>query len=358
MREERQENGNARADAAPRDPPARPFVVSTEGLAPDVRFDAWQAFFGEVNDIVVDRATRHAFEARNENWWLGGMLLTRNATPRMGLARSASAARRDGLDHRVLRVARSGSARTRVGERAFAAGPGDLVVESLATGFEDAWDPSEWVSLNVSSDDEPELWRGLAAIEPGPVRTPAGRLLADYLLSLAIRMDEARAADLATLADATRSMVAACLLKDRAPAEEVRTGIAAVQRRRAEAAIREHVASARLGPSRVADLAGLSRSALYRLFEDEGGVATYIRRVRLDGVLADLSDPRKQGLQIAEIAARWGFHNVSAFNRTFRSAFGCAPGEVRAGAPRPRRGAERAARRIPLASGSFADLLR
>ncbi len=341
-------------------PPAspQPFVVSTDGLEPAARFDAWHAFFGDVNDIKVPRAERHAFEAASENRFLGGMVLTRNRTPRMGLARSPAASRRDGLDHRILRVCRTGRARTRAGGRSWIAGPGDLVVEPLEAGYEDVWERSAWISLNVSSADEPLLWRGLAALEPGPVAGAPAALLADYLLSLADRLPEAGPAELPALEEATRGMIAACLLQGRADPDTARPGLQVIQRRRAEKVVREHVASARLDPNRIADLAGLSRSALYRLFEPDGGVAAHVRRVRLEGVLSDLSDPSLAGMPISAVAERWGFFSVAAFNRTFRRAFGRTPGEVRAGAlPAGTRRARRASGRDGRAT-TFGDLLR
>jgi len=71
-----------------------------------------------------------------------------------------------------------------------------------------------------------------------------------------------------------------------------------------------------------------SRSTLYRLFEQDGGVAKCIRDARLRACLHDLAVPSPSRKQIARTATRWGFENPSHFNRLFKQAFGVAPSTV------------------------------
>jgi AraC-like DNA-binding protein len=96
--------------------------------------------------------------------------------------------------------------------------------------------------------------------------------------------------------------------------------------------IRENIGSARLDARRICALTGLSRSALYRLFEGESGVAAHVRAIRLGLVMDDLLDPALRDEPISAIAERRGFHCAASFNRTFRRAFGRTPSEARAAA--------------------------
>jgi AraC-like DNA-binding protein len=50
---------------------------------------------------------------------------------------------------------------------------------------------------------------------------------------------------------------------------------------------------------------------------------------RLDTCRAALRDDRQRALNISEIAYRWGFSDLSHFNKTFRQRFDCTPGEWR-----------------------------
>lgn len=68
-----------------------------------------------------------------------------------------------------------------------------------------------------------------------------------------------------------------------------------------------------------------SRSALYRLFEKHGGVATYIREQRLVRCFDEFSRPHDPPTRVWTVATRWGFENPSHFHRLFVGMFGLSP---------------------------------
>jgi AraC-like DNA-binding protein len=93
--------------------------------------------------------------------------------------------------------------------------------------------------------------------------------------------------------------------------------------------ILDNLGAATLTPGRLAGMAGMSRSQLYRLFEPMGGVARFIQRERLRRVQRRLADPRERR-SIATLAEDVGFFDPSSFSRAFRREFGCTPREGRA----------------------------
>ncbi|HEX4861968.1 MAG TPA: helix-turn-helix domain-containing protein, partial [Rhizomicrobium sp.] len=95
--------------------------------------------------------------------------------------------------------------------------------------------------------------------------------------------------------------------------------------------VKDRLAAPALGPEEIADAMGLSRSALYRLFKESGGVALYIREQRLRRCFAELVGERSRDRQVAEIAWRWGFPDAAHFSRLFKERFGCTPSEARDG---------------------------
>jgi AraC-like DNA-binding protein len=85
-----------------------------------------------------------------------------------------------------------------------------------------------------------------------------------------------------------------------------------------------------LSPDMVARRHFISRSYLDKLFENhEGGVASHIRKQRLERCRQQLEDPRADGQSIFDIASRWGFVSPAHFSRVFRAAYGMSPREAR-----------------------------
>lgn len=338
--------------------PVEPMMVSTAGLPPAQRFDAWCSHFGRLNDVMLPTADRLGFQASSLAWRLGGLVLTSNQVPAMRLRRTGLHAARDGLDHWTLRVARRGSVRSRIGDATFRTAAGDLVFFSLADPFEGEWTAAEWVSLSIPRDLMPVLGTRLAALRPGPQAGLGARLLAEFLLALPRHLSAATAGDLPVLAETVRAMVSASLL---AGAPEAAAGSASLPsmlaRERVRRTIRQNIGSPRLTPEFLCRAAGVSRSSLYRMFEPEGGVARHVQQVRLTLMLAALSDVSRAGCSIAALAEAHGFHDASAFSRAFRRAFGQTPREARAAAMRgaaPPAGAMEAA----FSGRDFAALLR
>jgi AraC-like DNA-binding protein len=182
-------------------------------------------------------------------------------------------------------------------------------------------------------------------------------LLGDYMIALERRLPAVKEADFPGLANAVGAMVAAAV----APSAE-RVAVAGRQidlgrKERVRQAVRRHLRTPTLTPKTLGRLVGMSRSNLYRLFEDTGGVARHIQRERLLEAHAVLTDSATT-MSISAVAEDLCFADASSFSRTFRREFGYTPGEVRSATraglalhPTPRAG-------VPSAGVNFGDLLR
>jgi len=107
------------------------------------------------------------------------------------------------------------------------------------------------------------------------------------------------------------------------------------RKERVRQAVKEHLRSPRLNPQTLARLVGVSRSNLYRLFEEEGGVASYIQRDRLREAHRILSAPGEPQ-PIAAIAESLCFVDASNFSRAFKREFGYTAKEARYAPPKAR----------------------
>jgi AraC-like DNA-binding protein len=310
----------------------RSLFFSTETLPPASRLEAWNAAFGTLNAISVlsDGVTQPG--VRCENWLLGGgLVLSETSVTKARFTRDAQRSRRDQLDHWVLRVLRRGRGVLRHPGFEVVTGPGDLVLFSMHETWVVDWDDVAWVSLCIPRDLDLRLSTALASQPPGLLRGAAVGLLADLLLALPARVAIAQPDEIASIAGAVHAAIGACLPvvgpdQARALGPETTAGLAKERVRRA---ILRNIGSVRLKPAQLAAAAGLSRSALYRLFEPEGGVARYVRHVRLGLAHSALTDPASAHLSIGAIAEAHGFPEPAEFSRAFRSVFGATPSDVR-----------------------------
>lgn len=136
------------------------------------------------------------------------------------------------------------------------------------------------------------------------------------------------AADAPALRDATIALLRATLAPNADDLAAIRPQSAAMMRERGRALIRARMGAVTLTPNRLCQEAGLSRSALYRLFEPLSGVAAVMQMERLAAARRQLEDPSERR-SIWQIAQSVGFHDPSVFSRAFRRRYGAAPGEVR-----------------------------
>lgn len=162
-----------------------------------------------------------------------------------------------------------------------------------------------------------------------PYASPMGRLLQEQVLHLCRCLPHLSQTD-------THDAINLCAdLALAAFAKQVRLdeGARAITRRAQMEYIKRHIAAnlhnKELNPSEVLGaFPQLPRPSLYRMFEPEGGLATYIRNARLWAAATELIELPK--MPVAEIAYGLGFGSASDFSRAFGRSYGMSPVEFRA----------------------------
>jgi AraC-like DNA-binding protein len=306
-----------------------PVVISTRDAEPAGRFEIWRDRFSSINDVQAAPDAASAFDAHSAQWRLGPFLFGVNETPARRLERSRRHCARDDLDHWAIRVSGRSSGVLQTGARVEAFGPGAVTVTSFAEPYVEDRTAGDWACLIFPRDAFPDITLRLDALASRPFpRTTTSGVLADHILSLAARLPAAAADEAPALADMTRSILAGCLSRID-PSAGLDGADDALRRVAVDRVIRRNLGSARLDVERICALARVSRSALYRLFEGEGGVAAHVRRQRLRLIAEDLRNPDLAGEPIAALAERRGFHCAASFSRSYRDAFGQSPREAR-----------------------------
>ncbi|MBO0738447.1 MAG: helix-turn-helix domain-containing protein, partial [Alphaproteobacteria bacterium] len=188
-----------------------------------------------------------------------------------------------------------------------------------------------------------------------PLDTPLGRLLGDYMIALWRRLPDMTQADFAGLGKTIGAMVVAAVAPSADRMAIARPLIDLSRRERVQQVVQEHLRSPTLEPGTLGRMVGMSRSNLYRLFEDTGGIARYIQHERLREARAILADPASTQT-VTAIAEDLCFADASSFRRAFKREFGYTPREARHTAASELDVTPRT--RVPSAAAHFGDLLR
>lgn len=297
---------------------------STGELPVQDQFGAWRSMLSDTIDLLPTSESSGPFEADFSSWTFGDIVLTRtfytNAPERHWLHRPKSF-----LDHWCVVLAHE---RGRGSAYPDLRSPAHLSFRSLAMPFEGKARDTEVLTLFLPRDfcrDEREDFERAHGLEINP---ELGAILAGHMESLAQHLPHISAEHAQGLAVATRSLVAACITSSRPHGDAERMSLSDLLIGRIRIAVRQNMASPEFNPDQLARLMAMSRSKLYRLFEQTGGVAHFINRERLQEAHRRLAAPR-DALPIHIIGNEVGFTDHSTFSRAFRREFGYSPSEVR-----------------------------
>lgn len=321
--------------------------VDTDRVPSRERFSLWRETLAATHEVALpEGCDPNRFSGRAATRHLGKVLLLESRATPQRLLRSDRAVRLDQIDHYIVRLQSSGRWAGDIGGRTVEAGPGSVMVLDMARACDAQTTDIENVNLMLPRDALDDLlspfnMHGLV------LRDGMAALLRSHLSELAANLPRLQVADAGRIADATLSLVAACLAPSRdalmRASAPIETALIAEIRRY----IDRHLHSPDLSPQRVGEALGLPRSTLYAACEPMGGVAAFIQKRRLRRIRAILADPRDRR-PIAEVAYQYGFTSGAHFSRAFRRAFGYAPSEARetreAGAFRPPATGEAASR--------------
>jgi AraC-like DNA-binding protein len=92
--------------------------------------------------------------------------------------------------------------------------------------------------------------------------------------------------------------------------------------------IENNIASTNLGIAMIQKRFHISRAHLYRIFDAESGIASFIRNKRLDFALQSLMKGQYSNITAKQLAHLSGFKSPELLNRLFREKFGMSPKEL------------------------------
>jgi len=309
---------------------------------------AWLAGLQPLYDGVLPAAAIVPEDALLSYHHLGAIILAVERGPARIVARTPQRVVAQMLDHVVLRAHSGGPVQFEAANYADRADDGALVLFDLAEPVRLLMPAGTSVAVVVPRRRLVDVFAD-GGVPRGRIldggREPLVRLLSGHLRDLAGTLGMATPLQLAELVPATlalcRIAVATAAGHDRNQ-ESDGGSVASWDGPDPLALAVRHYIEAHMATVDVSALRarfGLSRSALYQLFTDAGGVYAYIRQRRLARALRELTEP---GLgrrpKLARLAHEC-FSVPQVFSRAFQRQFGISPMQV-----------ER--RRVPITAGS------
>lgn len=302
-------------------------VLDTNQLPQRQRAPLWRDSATSVWD--VERITDDGFYAYVDAFQAGDLMFGTVKSSGQATERARSRIASDSLDYYMLqfyvRGQRSASAR---GHEVLAQG-GDLLVVDMTQQLQTR--STEYQSFDLVLPrrlfdpllGDPDAFGGaLFASQQPLVALLRSHLLALYQAGPDMTQDQAIAMQGPTLALAAAALNGAV---SEGKSQQVRTAAWLAVRRYLE----DHLPDLELSVERVARHFGFSRATLYRIMEPVHGFSAYVRLRRLYRSREELADHAQRHRSIADIAARWGFHNAAAFSAFFSRTFGLSPRDYR-----------------------------
>lgn len=315
----------------------------TATLAPAERFAAWRESVGVFLDARLAANDDPArFHGDVESYLLDDVVLSRPRASAQKFDRPSGRIARDGIDSYMIQLFVRGNTDIALGRRSLHGQEKRIVGFDLGETLDSANAEFDIICAVVPRArlapllDRPDsLHTAMPSLESG-----GGHLLAEFLPNLFDSLPDLAPGQSGSASRALIELIATAFNGAEFAAGDAPALAERALELKAKSFVKNRLASQTLGPEEIAGAMGLSRSALYRLFKESGGVALYIREQRLRRCFAELVGERGRHAQVAQIAWRWGFTDAAHFTRLFRERFGCTPSEAReTGGVRARRGA-------------------
>ncbi|WP_339907278.1 helix-turn-helix domain-containing protein [Pseudomonas guineae] len=158
--------------------------------------------------------------------------------------------------------------------------------------------------------------------------SPLARLLIKQVVALSQKLSGMSLGDAARAFDVCVQLLLGAFAKQATLSGSARAAVRAAMFDSARRYVRANLSQTELSPDSLLEALQLTRPTLYRLFQHEGGLATYIRNCRLREAADELI--RLPGQPVMDVAYGLGFKSASDFTRAFRRAYEMSPQDLRA----------------------------
>ncbi|MGF6613106.1 AraC-like DNA-binding protein [Paraburkholderia sp. WSM4175] len=308
---------------------------STQAEVQQLPLLAWRDRVGHVIDVVLPPLSElgKPFQASIDRYQVGAVMFTDCRSDMLVLERTMARISRDKLRDFSFLVFLEGNVENvsvRVSGRGGAPSLGSILAIDMSQPIRMKRNACRVINFFVPGELVQEVFPDPGAIHGRTIHgtTPLTRLIIQHVATLAQSIGCMSADEADGAIRAAAQLLVAAFGKQARLSGNARSAARAAMFGQVRRYIQSNLYEADLSPERVLDALQLPRRTLYRLFEHEGGLGSYIRHLRLRRAADDLAC--NPNMTVTNIAYGLGFKSASDFTRAFRRAYEMAPQDFRA----------------------------
>lgn len=306
--------------------------LSTADIAPEARNDFWRTVIRPIYEIASPNGSASdTLQGEILSYSAGPLTIGSTTFSEQSYQRDKHQIDREKSDFYLIQYITSGDLRGDFDGRPVDAATGDIVIIDLTQSVHSHASAGQRITTILARDvlNRAANWRSLHGIVLAN-DAPATRLIAHFLQGVLNIAPELSAEEGASTQDAIINLIALALRSSPEIAMNS-NGTDPVNLDMKEQIIRfieNNIASTSLGIAMIQKRFHISRAHLYRIFDAESGIASFIRNKRLDFALQSLMKGQYSNITAKQLAHLSGFKSPELLNRLFREKFGMSPKEL------------------------------
>ncbi len=306
-------------------------VFSTNDVDPHDRWAIWHDSISVIFDVAPVAGCDAEFAASVHAHLVQQLVFGDTRFTAQTFDRSPRKIARDGLDHFLVQIYLEGGYAGEVGRNHLDVRPGDICILDLGQTLHTRSSVSRTHTLVIPREILLAALPRASDLHGSVLRRESGlgMLLGDHLMSLCCRLPFVSQSDAPLVHDVALQMISACFQPTADSIARASSPIEAVTQARIMRYIEDNLAAFNLSPQSIIHAFGVSRTVLYRLFEQLRGVTSYIQQRRVARAYAALMHPANRQRRIYDIGFDLGFASEAHFSRSIRRAYGVTPSDIR-----------------------------
>lgn len=303
------------------------FSVEFDRVSAEERADLWADAVRPLFFVSPLGADKSEPATLGRSWLLDRMVFCEAAFGGQVFQRTKSHCQADIADAVVVQYYRFGENWGEIEGQPIKIGTGEVNITDYGRPHQSRSNPTHVRSFYVAHD----VLGYDPSVHPPTMRfgtdTIVGHILHHSIETVFDSLDRITPAEAPTVANALIGLLRGLLLNGAAVAQTT-PSFSKARARAIRAYIDQTICSKRLNAKTICAQFNVSRSTLYRAFEEDGGIERYILGRRLEAALKALAfGPAARGA-VTNAVETFGFCTTSYFSREFRRRFGFSPSEV------------------------------